>query len=138
MMKFAALAAAALFVAVSAAPAADNAGYITTTTLTDSACVFYASGTETETSTIPGSTVTALDPSTTTLTTTWYVRPTAAAAAKRAETTVVVSEVCAETRTVNPITTTADPAIVTTTTAYASTSTYTTTYTLCVDGHACG
>ncbi|TRM57336.1 hypothetical protein BD626DRAFT_540643 [Schizophyllum amplum] len=137
MMKFAALTAAVLFVAVSAAPAADNAEYITTTTLTDSACVFYASGTQTETSTIPGSTFTYDDPSTTTLTTTWYVLPTTTAAAKRAQTTIVVSEVCAETRTVNPITTTADPAVVTTTTAYASTETYTSTYTLCIPGHHC-
>ncbi|KAI5885410.1 uncharacterized protein SCHCODRAFT_02520673 [Schizophyllum commune H4-8] len=139
MMKLAILASAALFVAVNAAPAADNAQYITTTTQTDSACVYYTSGTETQTTTVAGSTSTLDDPSTTTYTTTHFVLPTMTARAldKREQTTIVVSQVCANTRTENPWTTTSDPAIVTTTTAYASTATYTETYTLCVEGHYC-
>ena len=81
MLKLATLAAAAHFVAVNAAPAADNAQYITTTTQTDNACVYYTSGTETQTTTVAGSTSTLDDPSTTTYTTTHFVLPTMTARA---------------------------------------------------------
>ena len=60
---------------VTAAPAVDNAQYYTLTTQTDYGCVYYASGTNTETATAPGVTSTIHDDSTKTVDVTTYVYP---------------------------------------------------------------
>ena len=58
---------------VTAAPAADNAQYYTLTTQTDYGCVYYASGTNTETVTAPGVTSTIHDDSTKTVDVTTFL-----------------------------------------------------------------
>ncbi|TRM58384.1 hypothetical protein BD626DRAFT_540011 [Schizophyllum amplum] len=134
MFKLAIL--ASLLVAVSAMPAVDlDARARTTETITDSACVQYSAVPGTETITVPASTVIVQDPRTTSVTTTIDVYPPAR---KREETTIVESVVCASTQTYLAATTTfADPTITATRTAFASTETFTSTYTLCVEGHFC-
>ncbi|KAL1729601.1 hypothetical protein EV714DRAFT_237301 [Schizophyllum commune] len=125
---------------VTAAPAADNAQYFTLTTQTDYGCVYYASGTNTETATAPGVTSTIHDDSTKTVDVTTFVYPPQQTrlAVKREETTIGVTVVCATTQTVAPVVTTTDTNVVTTTTAYASTTTeIVETYTLCIEGHFC-
>ena len=62
---------------VTAAPAVDNAQYYTLTTQTDYGCVYYASGTNTETATAPGVTSTIHDDSTKTVQVTDYIYPPA-------------------------------------------------------------
>lgn len=77
-MKFLALSAATIAlsaIGVIAAPAADNVQYFTLTTETDYGCVYYASGTNTETATAPGVTSTIQDDSTKTVDVTTYVYP---------------------------------------------------------------
>ncbi|KAL1661863.1 hypothetical protein GGF50DRAFT_60184 [Schizophyllum commune] len=125
---------------VTAAPAADNAQHFTLTTETDYGCVYYASGTNTETATAPGVTSTFHDDSTKTVDVTTFVYPPQQTrmAAKREETTIGVTVVCATTQTVDPVVTTTDTNVVTTTIAYASTTTeIVETYTLCIEGHFC-
>ncbi|KAL1714434.1 hypothetical protein EV715DRAFT_276613 [Schizophyllum commune] len=142
-MNFLALSAVAVVLSalgVTAAPAADNAQYFTLTTQTDYGCVYYASGTNTETATAPGVTSTIHDDSTKTVDVTTYVYPPQQTrlAVKREETTIGVTVVCATTQTVDPVVTTTDTNVVTTTTAYASTTTeIVETYTLCIEGHFC-
>lgn len=128
-----------LFITVGAMPAVNAPRYITTTTLYDSRCVDWITGTATSTLTVPGSTFTATNDGLTTVTSTSYAfpTPTAAAVEKREGTTIVYSQICLHTSTTDPWVTTADPAVVTTTTAYATTETHTETYTLCVEGHSC-
>ena len=58
---------------VTAAPAVDNAQYYTLTTQTDYGCVYYASGTNTETVTAPGVTSTIHDDSTKTVDVTTFL-----------------------------------------------------------------
>ncbi|KAI5886293.1 uncharacterized protein SCHCODRAFT_01163577 [Schizophyllum commune H4-8] len=144
-MKFLALSVATIAlsaIGVIAAPAADNAQYFTLTTETDYGCVYYASGTNTETATAPGVTSTIHDDSTKTVDVTTYVYPPQqtrrAEKPQREETTIGVTVVCATTQTVDPVVTTTDTNVVTTTTAYASTTTeIVETYTLCIEGHYC-
>ncbi|KAL1686614.1 hypothetical protein GGG16DRAFT_63924 [Schizophyllum commune] len=122
---------------VIAAPAVDNAQYYTLTTQTDYGCVYYASGTNTETATAPGVTSTVHDDSTKTVDVTTYVYPPQQTRLA-VKTTIGVTVVCATTQTVDPVVTTTDSHVVTTTTAYASTTTeIVETYTLCIDGHFC-
>ena len=75
-MQFLALSAVTVVLSaleVTSAPAADNARYFTLTTQTDYGCVYYASGTNTETATAPGVTSTIHDDSTKTVDVTTFV-----------------------------------------------------------------
>ena len=77
-MQFLALSAVTVVLSaleVTSAPAADNARYFTLTTQTDYGCVYYASGTNTETATAPSVTSTIHDDSTKTVDVTTFVYP---------------------------------------------------------------
>ncbi|TRM57315.1 hypothetical protein BD626DRAFT_574638 [Schizophyllum amplum] len=136
MFKLAIL--ASLLVAVSAIPAADLAARARTTeTITDYGCVQYVEVPGTETQTVPATTTTVHDPRTTSVTTIQSVYPPGMKRQGGWD-TIVESVVCAKTQPYLAATTVyADPTITATRTAFASTETFTETYTLCVGENVC-